>query len=60
VLGVLTWGLSDRRSWLNEAFPRPDKLPQRPLPLDPNLQRKKLWASIGGAFDIAPARAGHA
>jgi endo-1,4-beta-xylanase len=56
VLGVLTWGLSDRRSWLNEKFQRPDKLPQRPLPLDSELRRKKLWASIGEALDAAPMR----
>jgi endo-1,4-beta-xylanase len=56
VLGVLTWGLSDRRTWLNEKFPRADKLPQRALPLDTDLRRKKLWASIGAALDAAPAR----
>ncbi len=51
VLGVLTWGLSDRRSWLNERFPRADGLPQRPLPLDPALNRTPLWAAIAGALD---------
>ena len=56
VLGVLSWGLSDRRSWLNDKFPRPDKLPQRPLPLDANLQRKKLWTAIGAALEAAPSR----
>jgi endo-1,4-beta-xylanase len=58
VLGVLTWGLSDRRSWLNEKFPRPDKLPQRALPLDIDLRRKEMWAAIGAAFDAAPERKG--
>jgi endo-1,4-beta-xylanase len=56
VLGVITWGLSDRRSWLNDKFPRPDKLPQRALPLDADLRRKKLWGSIGAALDSAPMR----
>lgn len=60
VLGVLTWGLSDRRSWLNTKFPRPDGLPQRPLPLDAELARKKLWTAIAGALDTAPAREAHA
>jgi endo-1,4-beta-xylanase len=55
-LGVVTWGLSDRRSWLNKEFPRPDKLPQRPLPLDAELRRKALWASLGSAMQNAPAR----
>ena len=56
VTGVLTWGLSDRRSWLNDTFRRPDGLPQRPLPLDADLKRKKLWEAMGAAFDGAPRR----
>jgi endo-1,4-beta-xylanase len=58
VLGVLTWGLSDRRSWLNDKFQRPDKLPQRALPLDVDLRRKPMWTAIGAALDAAPARGG--
>ncbi len=57
VMGVLTWGLSDRRSWLNDAMPRDDKLPQRALPLDADLKRKPLWSAIADAFQQAPARA---
>ena len=57
VMGVLTWGLSDRRTWLNDALPRGDKLPQRALPLDADLRRKPLWTAIAGAFAAAPARA---
>jgi endo-1,4-beta-xylanase len=56
VLGVLTWGLSDRRSWLNDALPRPDGLPARALPLDRDLRRKPLWHALAEAFDLAPAR----
>lgn len=56
VLGVVTWGLSDRRSWLNDKFPRPDGLPQRPLPLDSNLNRTPLWGAIAAALDAAAAR----
>lgn len=56
VLGVLTWGLSDRRSWLNQDLPRDDKLAQRPLPLDADLKRKPMWAAIAAAFDAAPMR----
>ncbi len=56
VLGVLTWGLTDKRSWLNEKFPRPDGLPQRPLPLDADLRPTLLWSAIAGAFDVLPAR----
>lgn len=57
VMGVLTWGLSDRRTWLNDAMPRDDKQAQRPLPLDADLQRKPLWSAIAQAFATAPARA---
>ncbi len=56
VLGVLTWGLSDRHSWLNEKFPRDDKLDHRALPLDAALDRKKLWYAIAAALDAAPMR----
>ncbi len=57
VLGVLSWGLSDRRSWLNDDLPRDDKLPQRPLPLDSDLRRKPLWQAMADAFAAAPPRA---
>jgi len=56
-LGVLSWGLSDRATWLNNNFPRPDGLPERPLPLDSDLNRKKLWTAMAAAFDAAPPRA---
>lgn len=57
VLGVLSWGLSDRRTWLNDALPRDDKLPQRPLPLDDQLRRKPMWQAMVDAFAAAPPRA---
>ena len=56
VLGVLSWGLSDRASWLNTSFPRPDGLKQRPLPLDEDLNRKPLWTAMAASFDAAPVR----
>lgn len=56
VLGVLTWGLTDRRSWLNEEIPRADKLTQRALPLDARLRRKPLWNAIAAAYEAAPIR----
>lgn len=56
VLGVLTWGLSDRRTWLNDELPRADKLPQRALPLDARLRRKRLWHAIAAAYEAAPLR----
>ena len=57
VMGVLSWGLSDRRTWLNDSLPRDDKQAQRPLPLDAELRRKPLWNAVAQAFAAAPARA---
>ncbi len=57
VMGVLSWGLSDRRTWLNDSLPRDDKQAQRPLPLDAELRRKPLWTTLAQAFKSAPARA---
>jgi endo-1,4-beta-xylanase len=31
---ILTWGITDRHSWISQMFPRRDHLPNRPLPLD--------------------------
>ncbi|WP_103123610.1 endo-1,4-beta-xylanase [Nostoc cycadae] len=56
VIAVLTWGLSDRYSWLNEFEPRSDKAPVRPLPYDTYMQRKLAWNAIARAFDQAPKR----
>ena len=55
VTGVVTWGLSDIRTWLNKDYHRPDGLPQRPLPLDDQFNRKPMWHAIAQAFDSAPA-----
>lgn len=56
VVGVLTAGLTDHRSALNEQAPRPDGRPQRPHPLGRDLRRKPLWQALAAAFDMAPAR----
>jgi endo-1,4-beta-xylanase len=56
VLGVLTWGLSDKGTWLNGTFPRLDGLPQRPLPLDDAFARKPMWQAIAQALDSLPSR----
>ncbi|WP_234685760.1 endo-1,4-beta-xylanase [Bradyrhizobium monzae] len=34
VRSILTWGISDRYSWINGMVTRPDKQSNRPLPLD--------------------------
>lgn len=56
VIAIITWGLSDRYTWLDEFHPREDGAPVRPLPLDLNGQRKFAWNAIARAFDAAPSR----
>jgi endo-1,4-beta-xylanase len=55
VIAVVTWGLSDRHTWLSDK-PRADRAPVRPLPLDANLKPKLAWSAIANAFDRAPKR----
>jgi endo-1,4-beta-xylanase len=62
VTQVVTWGLSDRHSWIvrhetNNMKWRSDELPSRPLPFDAELSRKPAWSAIAQAFDHAPRRA---
>lgn len=56
VIAVLTWGLSDRYSWLSEFQPRKDGTSVRPLPFDAQMNRKLGWNAITRAFDKAPLR----
>src|SRR5260221_7084000 len=58
---VMTWGLSDRYSWIvrhenNPAERRPDGTPERPLPFDRDLHRKPAWYALAAAFATAPIR----
>ncbi|HUC12629.1 MAG TPA: endo-1,4-beta-xylanase [Stellaceae bacterium] len=58
---VVTWGLSDRHSWIvrhetNQSKWRKDGLPSRPLPFDAELQPTPAFAAIAAAFSHAPAR----
>ncbi|MGH7114322.1 MAG: endo-1,4-beta-xylanase, partial [Stellaceae bacterium] len=59
---VVTWGLSDRHSWIvrretNQVKWRTDGLPSRPLPFDAALHPKPAFAAMAEAFAHAPARA---
>jgi endo-1,4-beta-xylanase len=56
VIAVLTWGLSDKHTWISQYFPRKDNIPVRPLPLDSNLNPKLAWNATARAFDEAPPR----
>jgi endo-1,4-beta-xylanase len=53
---VLVWGLSDRHSWLQTWWPRPDRLPKRPTPYDAELRPKAMRAAIADALRGAPER----
>jgi endo-1,4-beta-xylanase len=43
---IVTWGLSDRYSWIHETFPRKDKAKARPLPLDADFRPKPMMAVL--------------
>ncbi len=51
VYGLLTWGITDRYSWLDHIKPRTDRLPQRPLPFDEHLQPKAAFNAIADVFE---------
>lgn len=55
---VLSWGLSDRYSWLSnyKDYKWPDGQLSRGLPLDGAMRRKPLWTALADAFDQAPTR----
>jgi endo-1,4-beta-xylanase len=58
VIALLTWGLSDRYTWLTKDKDRPrrDGLPPRPLPLDAQLNRKLAWQAIARSVANCPKR----
>lgn len=56
VIGIITWGLSDRYTWLSGEEPRRDGLAVRPLPLDENGGRKLAWNGIARAIAHAAPR----
>ena len=58
---VVTWGLSDRHSWIvrqetYQAKWRTDDAPSRPLPFDADLQPKPACEAMAQAFTHAPHR----
>jgi endo-1,4-beta-xylanase len=56
--GLLTWGETDRYSWMlkDPSHKRADGLPPRGMPRDDQYARKPLWNVIANAIDHAPAR----
>lgn len=53
---VISWGLTDRYSWLSGFAPRSDRQAVRPLPFDQNLLPKASFNAIARAFEAAPSR----
>ncbi|HEV2866250.1 MAG TPA: endo-1,4-beta-xylanase, partial [Allosphingosinicella sp.] len=47
---VLAWGMSDRYSWLQERWPRPDGRRKRVSPYDDDFRPKPLRTAIADAF----------
>ncbi len=43
---VITWGITDRYSWVHETFKRKDSAQSRPLPLDEAYRRKPMMDVI--------------
>jgi endo-1,4-beta-xylanase len=56
VSAVMTFGLSDRYTWLQEDYPREDGAPRRPLPYDEKLRPKPAYHAIQSALAAAPRR----
>lgn len=58
VKAVLTWGISDRRTWLNESQSHQRKHPnrqQRALPFDRDYRPKDAFFAIRDSFDASHA-----
>ena len=56
VASVITFGLSDRYTWLQEDFPREDGAPRRPLPFDERLKPKPAFDALNASLEQAPSR----
>jgi endo-1,4-beta-xylanase len=60
VIAVITWGLTDRESWITRGdlkdFHRSDGLSPRPLPFDDQYRPKKAYDAIAAALGAAPGR----
>jgi endo-1,4-beta-xylanase len=56
VLALLTWGITDRSTWLNHEGARKDGLPERSLPFDADLKPTPAFVAELNALKAAPHR----
>jgi endo-1,4-beta-xylanase len=54
---MMTWGMVDPVSWLQDRYPRADGVPQRPNPYDGELRAKALRDAIAESIRAMPRRA---
>jgi endo-1,4-beta-xylanase len=54
VSGVLTWGITDKLTWLNAKHPRADGEDERPLPFDAEMKPKAAFVAQRRALAQAP------
>jgi endo-1,4-beta-xylanase len=50
VIAVLTWGITDKYTWLNGEDSRTDKVAERPLPFDAEMRAKPAVGAIRQAL----------
>jgi endo-1,4-beta-xylanase len=56
VIAVLTWGITDKYTWLDREDSRADGEPERPLPFDAEMQPLPAFAAEVKALQEAPLR----
>jgi endo-1,4-beta-xylanase len=56
VIAVLTWGITDKYTWLDREDSRTDGQPERPLPFDAEMQPVPAFAAEVKALQEAPLR----
>ena len=56
VIALLTWGITDRYTWLNGEDARKDKLPERCLPFDADLRPTLAYPAEVAAIQASPSR----